>query len=61
MVSSAIETPYRREHIADVETDDLAQAQARAEGEGVDEVVAEIAGGRAEDQPLLVGRQGRRR
>src|SRR5262249_8171267 len=33
----------RAVHVADVEADDLAQAQAGAEGEGDDDVVAEVA------------------
>jgi hypothetical protein len=50
--------PVRRENVADVEADDLGKAQAGAEGERADRVVADIAGGRPEDRPLLVGRQG---
>jgi hypothetical protein len=51
----------RREHVPDVQADDLRQAQAGAQGEGDDRVVADVARGRAEDQALLVGRQRSRR
>jgi len=36
---------------------DLGKAEAGAEREGDDRVIAEVAGGRAEDQSLLVGRE----
>ena len=49
--------PVQREHVAHVEADDLSQAQAGAKRERDDRVVADVAGGRPEDQALLVGRQ----
>jgi hypothetical protein len=39
----------RHEHVAHVEADDLGQAQAGAEREGNDRVVAHVSGGRAKD------------
>jgi hypothetical protein len=48
--------PVGCEHVANVEADDLRQAKAGAEGEREDQVVADIADGRLENQPLLVGR-----
>jgi len=43
--------------VADVDADKLGQAQACAESEGDDRVVADVRGGRAENQPMLVGCQ----
>jgi hypothetical protein len=48
----------RREHVAHVQANDLGQAEARPEGQGEDDVIAEIPDGGAEDQALLVGGQG---
>ena len=42
----------RREHLADVETDDLGEAEAGAEREGVDRMVAGVSG-RCEEDRLL--------
>ena len=44
--------------VADVETDEFAEAQAGAEGERDDDVVALVLGGGAEDQLLLVLGEG---
>jgi hypothetical protein len=49
--------PVEREHVADVETYDLRETQAGAEGKGDDGVVADVPGSRVKDQALLVGRQ----
>jgi hypothetical protein len=48
--------PVGCEHIADVEAHDLREAEAGAEREGDDRVVADADCGRLENQPLLVGR-----
>ncbi len=42
------------EYVTDVEADDLGEAEAGAEGEGDDGVVAEVAGGRAGSQGLRI-------
>ena len=39
-------------HVADVEANDFGEPQASAEGQAVDRVVAQIAGGRREDELL---------
>ena len=49
--------PVWSEDVAHVEADDFGEAQAGAEGEGVDEVVADVAGGRAKNDALFVDRQ----
>jgi hypothetical protein len=47
----------RREHVADVEADDLAETYAGAERQADDCVVPDVSCGRVENQALLVGRQ----
>jgi len=49
--------PVWREHVADVEADELGEAQTGAEGERDDCVFPEVASGRAKDEALLVGGQ----
>ena len=53
--------PVRGEHVAHVEANDLREAEASAEGDGDDHVVAEVRLGDTEDEGLFVGGEGRRR
>src|SRR5207244_12969155 len=52
--------PLRREHVGDIEPDDLGEPEAGAEGQAVDHVVAGAPGGCREDGRLLGCGQGRR-
>src|SRR5947208_35988 len=52
--------PVRRVDVTHVQPDDLRQAEAGAEGQAVDEVIARMTGGRSEDRGLLGSRQGGR-
>jgi hypothetical protein len=50
----------RRVDVADVEADEFGKTQAGTEGQGVDHVVADVAGGRGEDWSNFVFGEGRR-